>query len=57
MEENEILLSLDVVSLFTTIPIKEAMNVIEDLTDPETSQLIALCLNSTFFIFMGEVYE
>ena len=57
MEENEILLSLDVVSLFTMIPIKEAINVIEDLTDPETSQLVGLCLNSTFFSFMGELYE
>ena len=49
MKENDILLSLDVVSLFTMIPIKEAINVIEDLTDPETSQLVSLCLNSTFF--------
>ena len=49
MEEDEILLSLDVVSLFTMIPIKEAIRVIEDLTDPETSQLVGLCLNSTIF--------
>ena len=49
MEENESLLSLDVVSLFTMIPIKEAINVIEELTDPETSQLVGLCLN--FHIF------
>ena len=57
MEENDILLSLDVVSLFTMIPIKEAINVIEELNDPETSQLVGLCLNSTFFSFMGELYE
>ena len=56
MEKNEILLSLDVVSLFTMIPIKEAINVIEELTDPETSQLVGVCLNSTFFSFMGDLY-
>ena len=56
MEENEILLSLDVVSLFTMIPIKESINVIEELTDPETSKLVGLCLNSTFYSFMGELY-
>ena len=39
------------------IPIKEAIRVIEDLTDPETSQIIGMCLNSTFFSFMGELYE
>ena len=57
MEENEILLILDVVSLFTMIPIKEAINVIEELTDPETLHLVCLCLNSTFFSFMGDLYE
>ena len=57
MGENEIFLSLDIVSLFTMIPIKEAIKVIEDLTDPETSKLVGLCLNSTFFNFKGELYE
>ena len=57
MEENEILLSLDVVSVFTMTPIKEAIKVIEDLTDLETSKLTDLCLNSTLFSFMGELYE
>ena len=40
MEEEDILLSLDIVSLFTMIHIKEAISVIEDLTDPETSLLV-----------------
>ena len=57
MEEEDILLSLDIVSLFTMIHIKEAISVIEDLTDPETSLLVGLCLNSTFFSFMGELDE
>ena len=57
MDENEIFLSLDVVSLFTMIPIKEAIKVIEDLTDLKTSKLVGLCLNSTFFSFKGDLYE
>ena len=57
MEENEIFLSLDVVSLFTMIPIMEAIKVIEDLTDLETSKIIGICLKSTFFSFKGELYE
>ena len=39
------------------IPIKEAINDIDELTDPETSQLVGLCLNSAIFSFMGELYE
>ena len=57
MDDNEIFLSLDVVSLFTMIPIKEAIKVIEYLTNPETSKLVRLCLNSIFFSFKGELYE
>ena len=57
MDENEILLSLDVVSLFTMIPINEAIKVIEDLTDQETTELVGLCLRPTFFIFQGEIYK
>ena len=43
MDENKIFLSLVLVSLFTVIPIKEAIKVIEDLTDLETSKLVGLC--------------
>ena len=51
MDENEILLSLDVVSLFTMIPIDEAIKVIENLIDHETAELVSLCLKSTFSAF------
>ena len=57
MDENELLLILEVVSLFTMIPINEAIQVIEDLTDQETCELVGVCLRSTFFNFQGELYE
>ena len=57
MKANEIFLSLDVVSLFIMIPIEESIKVVEDLTYPKTSKLVSLCLNTTFFSFLGELYE
>ena len=48
---NELLLSLDVISLFPMIPINDAIKVIENLTDHEIAELVGLCLRSTFFIF------
>ena len=57
VDKDDILVSFDVVSLFTKIPIDRAMNVIRNITDPGTANLIELCLKSTFFSFQGEVYE
>ena len=57
LDENELLLSLDLVSLFTMIPIDEAIKVIENLTDQEMGGLVSLCLRSTFFSFQGDLYE
>ena len=53
---NELLLRLDVVSLFTMIPINDAIKVIENLIDHEIAKLVGLCLRSTFFSFEGELY-
>ena len=53
---NELLLSLDIVSLFTMIPINDAIKVIENLTNHEIAELVGLCLRSTFFSFEGELY-
>ena len=57
LEPEDILVSFDVVSLYTCIPINEAMAVINRLTDPDTAKLVELCLTSTFFSFEGEFYE
>ncbi len=57
LEPEDILVSFDVISLYTCILINEAMEVINKLTDPDTTRLVELCLTSTFFSFKGEFYE
>jgi hypothetical protein len=39
LEKNYLLVSFDVVSLFTKIPINEAVEVINEITDQETAKL------------------
>jgi hypothetical protein len=54
---NDLLVSFDVVSLFTKIPIEGAVEVINKITDEETTKLVEICLKSTFFSFQNEIYE
>lgn len=51
------MVSFDVASLFTKVPVLEALNLISKLVDPETLKLIELCLTTTFFTFQGICYE
>ena len=57
VEPKDKILSFDVVSLFTKIPLEEAIQVIKEVTDPHTTKLATFCLRSTFFSFQGEFYE
>ena len=57
VEPNDIILSFDVVSLFTKIPLDEAIQVIKEVTYLDTTRLAEVCLRSTFFSFQGEFYE
>jgi len=57
LSPKDILVSFDVVSLYTYIPIKESLEVIYRLTDPDTAHLVEICLTSTFFYFEGEFFE
>lgn len=50
-------MSFDVVSLYTNIPINEAIEFIKRITNPDTAYLVGICLTSTFFSFDGEFYE
>lgn len=52
-----ILISVDLISLYTYIPINEALEVIYYLTDPDTTHLVEICFTSTFFSFEGEFFE
>ena len=70
LERNEILVIFDVSSLFTNVPIVEAVDVIhsrlrEDeeldertpLPPDRIAELLGLCLRSTYFSYCGEFYE
>ena len=71
LSPDEILVSFDVKSLFTNIPIDEAVRVIfekmnenEELVSDRTSlttdriaDLLELCLRSTYFMYQGEFFE
>ena len=51
------LVSFDVVSLYTKIPINEAIDTIKDLTNSMKAKLVEVCLRSTYFTFQKEFYE
>jgi hypothetical protein len=57
LKPEDTLISFDVVSLFTKIPLDEAIQVVKEVTDPETTKLAEVCLRSTFFSYQGEFYE
>jgi hypothetical protein len=54
---QDTVISFDVVSLFTKIPLDEAIQIVKEVTDPETTNLVEVCLRSTFFSYQGEFYE
>lgn len=56
-EPDDFLVSFDVVSLYTSIPIKETLDVIFRLTDPDTTKLVEIYLISTFLCFKNLFYE
>ena len=70
VEEDEMLVSFDVSSLFTNVPIDEAVQVIRDrlrrdetlvnrttLSPDRVAELLETCLKSTYFCYGGEFYE
>ena len=68
--EDELLVSFDVSSLFTNVPIGEAVQVIQaklreddslaertPLSPDRVAELLDMCLRSTYFSYGGEFYE
>jgi len=49
LDEEDILPSFDVVSLFRKIPIDDAIKYISEITDEDTTKLVKVCLKSTYF--------
>ena len=70
MESDEILVSFDVSSLFTNVPVGEAVSIIRErlgedgtledrtsLSSERIADLLEMCLRSTYFSFGGNFYE
>ena len=70
VDEGETMMSFDVSSLFTNVPIGEAVDIIRARLEEDESlgertplllgrvaELLQLCLRSTYFSFNGEFYE
>ena len=55
--KEDILVTFNIVSLYTMIPIDEAIDVIKYITDADTAILVRTCLKSTFFSYHGNIYE
>ena len=51
LNENDILASFDVVSLYTKVPFKDVIRVIKEITNEEIAKLVEICINSTYFSF------
>lgn len=56
MKAKDLMVSFEIVSLYTMIPIEEAIDVIQSITDSETTYLLKTCLKSSYFSFKGKNY-
>nr|XP_012143822.1 PREDICTED: uncharacterized protein LOC105662853 [Megachile rotundata] len=54
---HDILVSFDVQSLFTNVPIKRSIEIIQDKVPENLVPLIQHCLNTNYFIFQDTYYE
>ena len=70
LQPNELMVSFDIKSLFTNVPIDEALELIHRLlledetlgdrtarTADQVTHLLNLCLRSTYFMYRGEHYQ
>ena len=72
IEDDELMVSFDVTSLFTNVPVNEALTIIgqkleedeffedrmnEGITRTDVVNLLQVCLKSTNFVFQGEFFQ
>ena len=70
LEEGECIMSYDVAALFTSIPVKPAIEVVKKKLEQDTElhqkttmstqnilDLLEFCLCNTYFLFQGQYYE
>ena len=51
------MVSFDVVSLYTKVSVEEAIKIISNITNDETTNMVRICLKSTCFTFQDKFYE
>lgn len=57
LEPTNILVIFYVISLFTKIPINEAIDISSNFINHDITNLIKICLKSTLFSYEGQIYE
>ena len=70
LEKDECIISYDVSALFTSIPVKSALNIIKNILEQDQelknrtsmainniTELLEFCLCNTCFLFQGQFYE
>ncbi|XP_046400913.1 uncharacterized protein LOC124167151 [Ischnura elegans] len=57
LKPSDIMVSLDVVSLFTRVPLEDTFNILESKFDEMTVRLFRHVLKSTYFLYGGKYYE
>ena len=57
LDNNDLLVSFDVVSLYTKVPNDDAISIIKDITNYDTTKLIDIYLRLAYFSFRGDLYE
>jgi hypothetical protein len=57
LQETDLLVSLDVVSLFTRVPLEDTLRLLAEKFDEYTVQLFHHVLTTTYFQYHGEFYE
>ncbi|XP_046409097.1 uncharacterized protein LOC124173978 [Ischnura elegans] len=57
IKPSDIMVSLDVVSLFTRVPLEDTFNILESKFDEMTVRLFRHVLKSTYFLYGGKYYE
>ena len=70
MQDDEVLVSFDVISLFTKVPVPLALDIAQQrlesdeslhdrttLTVDDIVEMLSLCLNATYFSFRDSIYQ
>jgi hypothetical protein len=57
LQKTNVLVSFDVVSLFTKVPLNDTLQLLEQPFDSRMIDLFQHVLTSTYFLFEGKFYE